>query len=183
MASSGRYVLNLKSLPQGKHRFDYELDDSFFEQSGSYDILGGTLAAKGEVERNGDVFNFCIALDGTVKTACDRCLDEVEIPVKEENKLVVRFGDSYQELSDDLLVVPLSEGTLDLSSLLYEYSELAIPMQRMHSDGECDPEMMNRMSDLLAIDADEATEESGMTAHDSRWDSLGKLLEQKEQFK
>ena len=56
-------------------------------------------------------------------------------------------------------------------------------MQRMHSDGECDPEMMNRMSDLLAIDADEATEESGMTAHDSRWDSLGKLLEQKEQFK
>ena len=96
---------------------------------------------------------------------------------------MVRFGDSYQELSDDLLVVPLSEGTLDLSSLLYEYSELAIPMQRMHSDGECDPEMMNRMSDLLAIDADEATEESGMTAHDSRWDSLGKLLEQKEQFK
>ena len=72
MASSGRYVLNLKSLPQGKHRFDYELDDSFFEQAGSYDIVGGTLAAKVEVERNGDVFDFRIALDGTVKTACDQ---------------------------------------------------------------------------------------------------------------
>ncbi len=179
MAQHGGYQLNLKLLSQGRHRFEYELDGDFFAQAESYDIVGGAISAVVDLERSSDVFHLTITLDGVVRTACDRCLEEVEIPVSEEVKLVVRFGESYEELSDDLLVLPLAEGVLDLGSLLYEYSELALPMQRMHEEGGCNPDMMDRIGHIMAVDTTEAEGDDVPEAHDARWDVLGQLLEQK----
>lgn len=179
MASSRGYVLNLKSLSQGKHQFEYKLDGHFFEQAESYNIIDGDLFASVEVERKGDVFNLNIALDGEVKVSCDRCLDELAVLIDEEYDLVVRFGESYEELSDDLLIVPLSEGVLDLGPLLYEYSELSIPIQCVHPDGECNPEMMKKMSEVLAVEVSDEDLEASSENYDSRWESLNKLLEQK----
>lgn len=48
--------------------------------------------------------------------------------------LVVKLGESYEEESEEILVLPMADAVLDMSWLLYEYIELSLPFQRVHAD-------------------------------------------------
>ena len=41
-----------------------------------------------------------------------------------------------------MIFVKEDEAELDMSQIIYDYACLALPMQRVHEDGECDPEAM-----------------------------------------
>ena len=79
----------------------------------------------------------------------------------------VRLSDT--ETSDDENVAILPEGAfeIDLTQWLYEYVAVRIPMQHIHPEGECDPEMTRFI--------DEQNEEKTEDEVDPRWAALKDL--------
>ena len=65
-----------------------------------------------------------------------------------------------------MAVVPADTHDFDVSSLIYEYIILAVPLHRVHPEGECNPEVIAL---LTANDAPETTEEDNI---DPRWAAL-----------
>lgn len=135
------------------------------------------------------MFEMNFTLEGTVIVPCDRCLDDMELPIETNNRLVVKFGREYAEESDEVVVIPEDEGAINVAWFLYEFIALAIPMKHVHAPGKCNKAMSSKlkkhtakgsaMSDDMDDDAadDVSFDEDSSTSVDPRWDALKGLLE------
>ena len=115
---------------------------------------------------------------GTVKSVCDRCLGELEVPVEGEQTLCVKFSDTETSEDENVVYLPEDAYQIDLAQWMYEFVAVSMPMQRVHPEGECDPEMLK----FIADEADEPEDEDGVREStngetDPRWDALKQLLE------
>ncbi len=137
-----QYTLPLKSLDCGTHSYDYKLDDSYFALIRATDIDRGCLSAHVDVIKSPAVVELRFHISGHVLTLCDRCLGELRIPVETDGRIFVKFGNAYSEESDELIIIPDSDGTYNIAWLMYEFIEMTLPLSRMHADGGCDEEMM-----------------------------------------
>ena len=78
---------------------------------------------------------------------------DLVLPVAIESPFSVLFS-SYvdeddEQVGEDVIVVDRNQGELDISQLIYDYVYLHLPLKKVHPDGECDPEMMEKMKDIL----------------------------------
>jgi uncharacterized protein len=92
-------------------------------------------------------------------------------PVDCKNRLLVKFGKTYEEDDPDMIIMPGDMSDLDLKQSLYEYIMLALPIKRMHPDDSrgnstCNPDMLKKLSEHIMSDGDKS---------DPRWDELKKL--------
>ena len=99
---------------------------------------------------------------------CQRCLDELTLPIYTEEHLVVRFGEDKTAETDELVIIPESEGVIDMAWYLYEFIGLNIPIQPVHEEGECN----EQMEELLEKYSPNREKEE----IDPRWEDLKKLI-------
>lgn len=141
------YKVELKGLLPGKHQLNFDLTDSFFalineEES---DVKRGNLKLVLDLNRVGDVFELVFSINGVVFVPCDRCLDDIEMPVDIVNKIFVKFGEEYTEESDEVVVIPESEGNINIAWFVYEFIILSLPIKRVHPYGMCNKEMLTKL--------------------------------------
>jgi len=169
---SGTYAIPLSGLKEGLHNIDFEIGKEFFEKFEESEVKEGSLIANVEIEKRSSHADLFIRISGDVILCCDRCLEMFSQPVDCENRLLVKFGKSLDDIDPDILSVPADEHELDLTQHFYEYIHLALPIRRVHpedSDGNstCDPEMIRKLEEYI-IEKKKNT--------DPRWDELKKLM-------
>ena len=143
------FVIPLNGLTQGSSRFDWHADGTFFGNSGNQEILDADLAVAVHVEKTSRFFGVDAALNGKVKVLCDRCLEELELPVETGFRLSVKFGENAEAAdAGDREIVMIPEGSqeLDLSQFVYDYTCTSLPMRRVHPEGECNPAALKYLS-------------------------------------
>jgi uncharacterized protein len=168
----GSYTIGISGLKEGRHRFDFEIDNRFFENFEESEIKEGSLTADIEVEKRSSHMDLLIKISGEVKVCCDRCLEMFFYPLECENRLLVKFGKKIGEEDPDIISLTADEHELDLQQLLYEYIHLALPIKRVHPDdadgnSACDPQMLKKLNELIVEEENE---------NDPRWDELRKLI-------
>lgn len=184
MGKFSAYKLPLKSLTPGTHSFEYRLDKTFFANMEYGDVRDADLVARLTVDYKHDIYRLHFDIAGTVLMLCDRCLDDLIVPIDTTYDISVEYGDDYNDDSDDLLIIPTADNDLNVAYMLYDTVVLAIPIKHVHPLGKCN----RQMSAILkkhrsAIPGDELAEtmleevediESGAEAPatDPRWDAL-----------
>jgi uncharacterized protein len=169
---SGLFRVPLSGLKEGRHTYDFEIGDKFFEQFEESEIKEGSLSAIIELDKRSSHFVIIFKIRGWVKISCDRCLEMFSHPIECENRLLIKPGKNWNEDDPDIIVIPAEEHDLDIRQYLYEFIHLALPIQRIHPDSEdgkstCDPEMLSRIRDHVDYDENK---------NDPRWDELKKLI-------
>ncbi len=163
------YKIPFRGLKTGTHHFDLEAGTEFFEINKSAQIITGKVSVEVELEKQERMLVFRFILTGQVTVLCDRCNEPVGIPVQGEKRLIVKFGDSYEEQSDEVQVIPETITRIDVSTFIYEYIHLLMPARRVHPDDEqghstCDPLVLKKLDELTQV-----------PSADPRWDVLLKL--------
>ena len=153
-----RFIIPLNGLATGKNDFFWNVGKEFFESFGNTEILDAEIDVRVVVEKSGRYIGVDCDIDGEVVVECDRCLDEVVIPLETEALLSVKYGedessDEPQDGEREVVMVPDTDAELDMSQIIYDYVCLALPMQRVHEDGDCNPAAMRC---LAGTDADDA---------------------------
>lgn len=184
------YKVELKNLSPGVHEYEYFLENKFFVDIDGDEVQKGKVKVNLTVKRTSMVFDMNFQLEGIVYVPCDRCLDDMELPVSTQNKLVVKFGKEYAEESEEIVIIPEEEGEINLAWFIYEFIALAIPMKHIHAPGKCNKAMSSKLKKHTARradDEDEFDEEAADdivvdddAAHmpsDPRWDALKGLVE------
>jgi uncharacterized metal-binding protein YceD (DUF177 family) len=82
-------------------------------------------------------------------------LDDIEIPIETDSRLIVKLGKEYAEESDEVLVISEDDGTLNLAWFLYEFVALAIPMKHVHPPGKCNRTMTSKLKKHSAKRSDD----------------------------
>jgi uncharacterized metal-binding protein YceD (DUF177 family) len=114
-----------------------------------------------------------------VTVVCDRCLEDLEMPIEVTNRLIVSFGKTFSEISDEEVVVSEEEGFINVAWFMYEFIALAVPMKHVHPLGACSEVMASKLNEYC-VDVQKETSESTKSspASDPRWDVLRTLLKE-----
>jgi uncharacterized metal-binding protein YceD (DUF177 family) len=182
------YNVVLKDINSEIRVIEYELDDAYFKKIDSPEVQKGNVKAKVSVLRKLSTFELQFLLDGSIIIPCDRCLDDMEQPIHYKEKLQVKFGDKFAE-EDDIVIVPDSEGAINIAWFLYEFIVLNIPMKHVHAAGECNKTMVVKLRKHITRQKDDDDddnsslefEDEDFTADevqtDPRWDGLQNITE------
>jgi uncharacterized protein len=168
---SGFYSIPLAGLKETRYTYEFEIGDEFFKGFETSEIKRGELKAVVFLQKCSTHVELDIMIDGLAEVTCDRCLEELYIPVSCRNSLIVRQGREWDDSDPDMITMPLDVHDIDLSQFFYEYIHLALPLKRIHPDDSeghstCNPEMIRKLGDHLV---------SGKEHYDPRWDELEKL--------
>ena len=173
MGGLRQYAIPFKGLKEGKHDFNFVVDNSFFEQFESSEVKKGVVNVQVELIKHSQFLELQFDINGKITVNCDRCLEPFVIRITHQAMLYIRFGEKTLEQSDELLILGDSENEVPLDQLIYEYIHLALPIQRIHPEIDgisgCNPEMMEKLNAHDADDTENASE-------DPRWEKLKGLI-------
>lgn len=140
------FILPFKGLGTGNHRFKFKIDNTFFESFEYFESEKGSIQVDLDLIKETNMLDLHFKLEGNVSLACDRCLENFDLPVKGEFRLIVKFGEEYLEESDEVIVIPSNESRLDLRQYLFEYINLMLPIQRVHKNqDECNQQVIEKL--------------------------------------
>ena len=157
---SGTYIIPLSGLKEGRHNIDFEIDNKFFEKFEASEVKEGSLIANISMVKMSTHCDLIIRISGNVKICCDRCLEMFFHPIVCENRLLIKFGKTIEDIDPDILSLPVGEHELDLQQHLYEFIMLALPIKRVHPNDKngnstCDPLMLKKLEELIVDEEDQ----------------------------
>lgn len=156
MGKFTEFKLMLKSLPEGKHAFEYHLDKHFFSNMENTDVRDADVNVSLTVDHRGGAYALAFHLTGTLTVLCDRCLDELPLDIDATYDLTVKYGETYNDDSDTLLIIPESDNYINVAYMIYDTAVLAIPPRHVHPQGKCNRAMsaLNKKYKVNSADED-----------------------------
>lgn len=179
MKITNEYLIPFVGLKIGKHLFDFKISKKFFDDFSFDEFESCDLAVDVVFEKKTTMLEINFKHKGTVNVPCDLTGELFDLPIKGKIKLVVQFGEEFNNDNDELLIIPHGEHQIDLSQYIYEMIVLSVPLKRVHpgvKDGTLQTEALKKLNDLRVkkIKEEEKKEEI-----DPRWDKLKQLLTDK----
>lgn len=159
MKHNREFEIAWQGLKPGPHSFSYDIDDRFMKDREVDENFTNWRAKVGVTfDKHENFFMLKFDVDGLVSVPCDRCGDDFDLQLWDEFNLVIKLlGEDAEDIEeeDDVVFIPRSETVIDLSTWVYEFVMLSIPIQRIHPDkadgtAGCNPDALNlldRMTD------------------------------------
>ena len=151
MPSTETLQIDLRELAKSGELKSYSLTDSFFQELDQDEIVGGTIEVglKGR-ETAGNIFEVSIVIKGEVVVLCDRCLEDLTLPVDLEENIKIYAGNEETIPEDeDIRILEGNGYKYDISWDIYEITELSLPLQRVHEENQCNPDMTDRLAQMI----------------------------------
>ena len=145
MARPAEFLIPVKGLSDGAHRFEMSIDDGFFASIPASLVRGGRLKAVVEALKGPALLSLGVGIAGEVQVECDRCLEPLTLAVDYRGEASVKTGEGEDD--GEVLWVAPGEEELDLRQYLYESICLSLPLSRVHEDpAQCNPQMLARIT-------------------------------------
>ena len=179
MKVNKEFLIPFAGLKQGKHQFEFDIDKTFFDDFGFDDYNDVNIKVNLILEKQSTMLELGFKHKGTVNVPCDLSNENFDLPVKGKLDLIVKFGDEFNNDSDEILVLPHGEHQVDVSQYIYEMIVLSGPSKRVHpgiKDGTVAVDIIDKLNELSPK---ETQEEEKKEDTDPRWDELKKLLTDK----
>lgn len=141
MGKFTQYKIELASLSEGKHSYDFVCDTEFFHNMEATQVKQADVAVHLDLDHRHDSYRMHFTLRGEMQLPCDRCLDPLALPVDTTYDITVRYGDDYDDTADDVLQIPYADTSLNVAYMLYDTLMLTIPMKHVHPQGQCNKAM------------------------------------------
>ena len=149
------FIIPLNGLKQGRTRFSWKAGAEFFGNFDNKDIKDAEILVDVEVEKSGTYLGIDAEVSGNLTVPCDRCGADVSLPVRSRISQSIKFGAEpvsgeeivvSEEDERETVYLPEDGGELDMSQTVYDFACLALPMKKVHPDGECDPVALRFLS-------------------------------------
>jgi len=181
MNKKKEYLIPFVGLKLGKHHFEYQVGNSFFEIFDYNEFQNSNIKVNVVLEKKSNMLELSFKHSGTVNVPCDLTSEDFDLPIKGKMKLIVRFGDVYNNDNEELLILPFGEFEIDIAQYIYEMIALSVPLRRVHpgvKDGSLNSEALTKLNELTIKELKEDKEEKEENI-DPRWDKLKQLLTDK----
>lgn len=168
MIGKRKYIIPFTGLSIGKHEYEYNLTNKFFEGLEYSEIKNGDVRIDVRLNKQSTMLILDFIIRGTVTIPCDRCSDECTIKIKGEYQLFVKHVgevDINSKPDEDMIALSANDGELDIAHQLYEYTILSLPAKRVHNKLiECNQEVIKKLKEIELAEQNQSL--------DPRWDKL-----------
>jgi uncharacterized metal-binding protein YceD (DUF177 family) len=180
MNKTKEYLIPFVGLKLGKHHFEYQINNKFFEIFDYHEFQNSDIKVNVVLEKKSTMLELSFKHKGTVNVPCDMTSEDFDLPIKGKMNLIVRFGEAFNNDNEELLILPHGEFEIDLAQYIYEMIVLSVPLRRVHpgiKDGSLKTEALTKLKELTVKEKKEEKKEEENI--DPRWDKLKQLLTDK----
>lgn len=173
------YTIPFVGLKVGEHHFDYQIDNTFFQHFEYDEFNAVDIKIDLKFEKKATLMELYFSAVGSVNVNCDISDEPYNQAVNDDFKLVVKFGDEYNNENEEILIVSHGEYEVNVAQYIYELIILAVPIKRIHpgiEDGTLQSDILSKLEELSPSE-DHKVKTSGDI--DPRWNNLKKLLTDK----
>ncbi len=181
MKKLNEFLIPFIGLKLGKHQFEYQINKAFFESFDYDEFESADIKVSVVFDKKSTLLELNFKHSGTIHVPCDLTNEMFDFPIKGKLKVIVQFGEEYNDDNDELLILPHGEHEINISQIIYEMIALSIPFRKVHpgvKDGTLDSEALRKLNELRVeeIKKDNKNTEENI---DPRWDKLKQLLTDK----
>lgn len=169
------YRVNISGLSNKIHSFQFEIGDEFFGQYGTGLVSEGSFTADVTLDKHETLIEARFVIRGEAKVICDRSLDPFQHPVKIDKKVVFKYGDANEELSDEIIMIHRDSDSLELGQYMYEFIGLEIPIKKLHPRYAEERDDDDSEGKIIYTSGPEVNENGEDDDIDPRWEKLKKL--------
>lgn len=180
MKVTNEYLIPFIGLKIGKHPFEFQVNNKFFESYDYHEFENCDIKVNLVLEKKSTMLELSFKHSGTVYVPCDLTNEMFDLKVKGKLKLIVQFGDEFNNDNEELLILPHGEHQIDVTQYIYEMIVLSIPLKRIHpgiKDGTLKTEVLDKLNSLNKKELKEKIKKEDDI--DPRWDKLKQLLTDK----
>ncbi|MCE3077223.1 YceD family protein [Chryseobacterium gwangjuense] len=162
------YDVSFSGLKTGKHEFKFEIDKEFFQLFDTeQDFTNPKITVDVLLDKHSTFLEFEIKVSGTVELVCDITNENFDYPIENQIKVLVKFGEEYDDSEEDVITIPTNDHAFNISHLIYENVALSIPMKKLS------PNVTDEDLEILEKFSPKEIEEEHES--DPRWDALKNL--------
>jgi len=174
-----KYNIDIYGLEDKRYDYDLESGDAFFEELEQDFIEKGHFKTHVELNKSATMIQLHFHTEGSVELVCDRSLEPFEEPVISDEKLILKFGDHNEELTDEIEIINRNTPRINIARYIFEFIVLSLPVKKIHpdlrtedeTDDSDDDEVILVYSSKIADNDDDENQEK----IDPRWEALKKL--------
>ncbi|MRI01231.1 DUF177 domain-containing protein [Kriegella sp. EG-1] len=177
MMKQKEFNVPFSGLKQGKHDFEFEIDNKFFESFGYDEFNAADVKLHLQLNKTSTMLELEFDGQGSVNVNCDITSEPYDQEIDAQLNLVVKFGETFNDDDDEILIIPHGSHQVNIAQYVYEMLVLAVPQKRVHpgiADGTLKSEVLDKLEELQPKESRENKEEN-----DPRWDKLKNLLTDK----
>lgn len=169
-----KYNITLLGKENEEKKFEFNIDDSFFQLQEDALVEKGDLIADVSITAKVGYHELNIAINGSISVPCDRCLDLVEFAIDANQSFIIKIGEENISEDENIIFVSEKASVINVAEYIYEIVCLNLPYRILHgedSEGNtlCNEDMLSKI--------DEYAYQEKEPEVDSRWSDLKKLLD------
>ena len=126
------YLIPFVGLKLGKHHFEYQIDNTFFDLFDYDEFQNSNIKVNAILEKKSNMLEISFKHEGIVNVPCDVTGEDFDLSIKSKMKLIVRFGEEFNNDNEELLILPFGEFEVDIAQYIYEMIVLSVPLRRVH---------------------------------------------------
>ena len=172
MKSKDFFIIPFAGLKQGKHNFSFSIENKFFKNLGYNEFNDVKLIAQVELLKKTTFLELSFFITGKVNVFCDISIEPFDLEINSESNFIVKFNNSSENFSDEIIFLPIGSYEIDVTNHLYETIILSLPIRKIHpkvKEGTLENEITIKLKEL------EPKLENQSFENDSRWDKLKDL--------
>lgn len=165
------FILPLTGSALGPKQYGFELGDEFLAFSQFPEADTGKVHLDLIVDKHPAFITLQFVFGGWLRLNCDRCAEDYDQQVNGSFRYILKYGDHFEEESEEVMLIPADLHEFDVFQLVYEYLMLLIPLHKVHLPDEqgnaaCNPET------IALLERFKPAEEP-----DPRWGALQSLID------
>lgn len=169
--------IDIVNLKDGKHNYRFQAGNDLFEVFENQIVKEGNLDVAVVLDKGGHMMTLNFQITGVVKLTCDRSLNTFDEPVNISKKVIYKFAEKDEELSDEIITIGHNTNRLMLEQVVFDFVVLSLPLKKIHPDLR-DSELPTSADGQYFVvyqSKDEEASEDEDEKIDPRWEALKNL--------
>jgi uncharacterized metal-binding protein YceD (DUF177 family) len=116
-------------LKEGKHNFEFDISKAFFDFFEYDEFNDVSIVTSLLLNKTSTMMELDFIVKGTVNVNCDLTNEPFDQEINADLKLIVRFGEEFNDENEEILILPHGEYEVDVKQYIYEMIVLAKPFK------------------------------------------------------
>ena len=128
-----KFDIKIQSLSNNEHKFRFEFNQGLFDFfSQENEIINTNGICEVSLIKSDLMLDVKFTIDGQTDLICDRTLKKFTYSLNSDKKILFKFGEEDQELSEEMVVIDRNKSKINMGKFIYEFFILELPVKRLH---------------------------------------------------
>ena len=128
-----KFDIKIQSLSNNEHKFRFEFNQDLFDFfSQENEIINTNGNCEVSLIKSDIMLDVKFTIDGQTDLICDRTLKKFTYSLNSDKKILFKFGEGDQELSEEMVVIDRNKSKMNMGKFIYEFFILELPVKRLH---------------------------------------------------